>query len=68
MERVAPFLSEDLIPFSIGMSHPLKSTKVHVKTDEEVTEEYHDRLRKRQMNLDSYVNNHKMDEYVERDE
>jgi len=47
------------------MSHPLKSQKVHVKTDEEVTEGYRDRLRKRQMSLDPHVNNHKMDEYVE---
>jgi len=48
--------------------HPLKPQRVHLKTDEEVTAEYPDKLRQRQTTLDPHVENHRIEEYVKRDE
>ena len=42
--------------------NPLKPIKVHLKSDEEITEAYRDRLRRRQTKIDPHLFNRKIDE------
>jgi hypothetical protein len=42
--------------------NPLKPIKVHLKSEEEITEGYRDRLRRKQTKMDPHVFNRKIDE------
>jgi len=42
--------------------NPLKPIRVHLKSDEEITAEYRDKLRRKQTKIDPHVFNRKIDE------
>jgi len=42
--------------------NPLKPIRVHLKSDEEITKAYRDRLRRKQTKIDPHIFNRKIDE------
>lgn len=43
--------------------YPFKPQRKHFKTEEEITRDYRDQLRRRQTTLDPHQKIHKLDEY-----
>ena len=44
-------------------SHPLKPQRKHLKTEDEVTEQYPNYVRTKQQSLDPHIHNHKIEEW-----